>query len=146
MPVPGTHEGDHPEPSKRNYLLKTDGSGTGTTNNPVQGAIGVVLQADRARHQHRCGVSGSDRRTRVRPQIQNPTHPGVPRLGARGRPGKRPRDGWQQANKTPARESVLPAQKVSQPQGFVDPAKMECRSGQTCSQSASWSLSAAACG
>jgi hypothetical protein len=44
MPVPETHEGDHPEPSKRNYLLKTDGSGTGTTDNPAQGAIGVVLK------------------------------------------------------------------------------------------------------
>ncbi len=44
MPVPETYEGDHPEPSKRNYLLKTDGSGTGTTDNPAQGAIGVVLK------------------------------------------------------------------------------------------------------
>ena len=44
MPVPETHEGDHPEPSKRNYLLKTDGSGTGTIDNPAQGAIGVVLR------------------------------------------------------------------------------------------------------
>lgn len=43
MPVPETHEGDHPEPSKRNYLLKTDGSGTGTIDNPAQGAIGVVV-------------------------------------------------------------------------------------------------------
>jgi len=34
----------HPEPSKRNYLLNTDGSGTGTTDNPAQGAIGVVLR------------------------------------------------------------------------------------------------------
>src|SRR3954471_22298554 len=45
MRVPETHEGDHPEPSKRNYLLHTDGSGTGTTDNPAQGAIGVVLSA-----------------------------------------------------------------------------------------------------
>jgi hypothetical protein len=44
MPVPEMHEGDHPEPSKRNYLLNTDGSGTGTTDNPAQGAIGVVLK------------------------------------------------------------------------------------------------------
>ena len=44
MPVPETHEGDHPEPSKRNYLLNADGSGTGTTDNPAQGAIGVVLR------------------------------------------------------------------------------------------------------
>jgi len=44
MPVPETHEGDHPEPSKRNYLLKTDGAGTGTIDNPAQGAIGVVLR------------------------------------------------------------------------------------------------------
>ncbi len=43
MPVPETHEGDHPEPSKRNHLLKADGSGTGTTDNPAEGAIGVVL-------------------------------------------------------------------------------------------------------
>lgn len=43
MPVPETHEGDPPEPSKRNYLLKADGSGTGTVDNPAQGAIGVVL-------------------------------------------------------------------------------------------------------
>ena len=43
MPVPETHEGDHPEPSKRNYLLKADGSGTGTTDDPAEGAIGVVL-------------------------------------------------------------------------------------------------------
>ena len=44
MPAPETHEGDHPEPSKRNYLLHADGSGTGTTDNPAQGAIGVVLR------------------------------------------------------------------------------------------------------
>src|SRR5215208_2815373 len=44
MPLPETHEGDHPEPSKRNYLLNADGSGTGTTDNPAQGAIGVVLR------------------------------------------------------------------------------------------------------
>ncbi|MGE0065822.1 MAG: ribonuclease HI family protein [Parvibaculaceae bacterium] len=44
MPVLEDHEGDHPEPSKRNYLLKTDGSGTGTVDNPAEGAIGVVLR------------------------------------------------------------------------------------------------------
>ena len=44
MQLPETHEGDRPEPSKRNYLLKTDGSGTGTIDNPAQGAIGVVLR------------------------------------------------------------------------------------------------------
>ena len=44
MPVPRTHKGDHPEPSKRNYLLNADGSGTGTTDNPAQGAIGIVLR------------------------------------------------------------------------------------------------------
>ncbi len=44
MPVAETHEDDHPEPSKRNYLLKTDGSGTGTIDDPAQGAIGVVLR------------------------------------------------------------------------------------------------------
>jgi len=43
MSVPATHEGGDPEPSKRNYLLKTDGSGTGTVDDPAQGAIGVVL-------------------------------------------------------------------------------------------------------
>src|SRR3954453_7277657 len=44
MLLPETHEGDHPGPSKRNYLLQADGSGTGTTDNPAQGAIGVVLR------------------------------------------------------------------------------------------------------
>lgn len=43
MAVSENHEGDRPEPSQRNYLLKTDGSGTGTVGNPAQGAIGVVL-------------------------------------------------------------------------------------------------------
>jgi hypothetical protein len=43
MPVPETREDDHPERSKRNYLLNADGSGTGATDNPAQGAIGVVL-------------------------------------------------------------------------------------------------------
>jgi ribonuclease HI len=42
MPVPET--GDHLEPSKGNYVLKADGSGTGTNDNPAQGAIGVVLR------------------------------------------------------------------------------------------------------
>ena len=44
MPVPESRDGDPPEPSKRNYLLNTDGSGTGTVANPAQGAIGVVLR------------------------------------------------------------------------------------------------------
>ena len=44
MPVTETHEGDPPEPSKGNYVLNADGSGTGTTDNPAQGAIGVVLR------------------------------------------------------------------------------------------------------
>jgi ribonuclease HI len=43
MLVPENHEGDHPEPSKGNYLLNADGSGTGTIDTPAQGAIGVVL-------------------------------------------------------------------------------------------------------
>ena len=43
MPVPETHECGHPEPSERNYLLKTDGSGAGTVDDPGQGGIGVVL-------------------------------------------------------------------------------------------------------
>ena len=43
MPVPDTPEGDHPETSEGNYLLKADGSGTGTVASPAQGAIGVVL-------------------------------------------------------------------------------------------------------
>lgn len=45
MPVRETNEGDQPEPSKGNYLLNADGSGTGTNDNPAQGAIGVVLRA-----------------------------------------------------------------------------------------------------
>jgi ribonuclease HI len=44
MEVPKTHKGDHPQASKRNYLLNTDGSGTGTADNPAEGAIGVVLR------------------------------------------------------------------------------------------------------
>ena len=44
MPSPETHVDAHPEPSKRNYLLQADGSGTGTTDDPAQGAIGVVLR------------------------------------------------------------------------------------------------------
>ena len=43
MSIPEQHEGDHPEPSKRNYLLKADGSGTGATDDPAEAAIGVVL-------------------------------------------------------------------------------------------------------
>lgn len=49
MPVRHTPEGDHLEPSKRNYLLQTDGSGTGTVENPAQGAIGVVLKDPKGR-------------------------------------------------------------------------------------------------
>ena len=48
--MPDTREGDHPEPPKGNYLLKADGSGTGTVDDPAQGAIGVVL-ADPDGHQ-----------------------------------------------------------------------------------------------
>jgi ribonuclease HI len=44
MQVPETYEGDHPEPAKGNYLLHADGSGTGTIDNPAQGAIGVALR------------------------------------------------------------------------------------------------------
>lgn len=44
MPTPGTRGRNHPQPSKRNYLLNTDGSGTGTVDNPSQGAIGVLLR------------------------------------------------------------------------------------------------------
>jgi ribonuclease HI len=33
-----------PESSKGNYLLNTDGSGTGTVDNPAEGAIGIVLR------------------------------------------------------------------------------------------------------
>jgi ribonuclease HI len=43
MALPESNEGDQPEPSNGNYLLNVDGSGTGTTDNPAQGAIGVVL-------------------------------------------------------------------------------------------------------
>ncbi len=42
MSVPAT--GEESEPSKGNYLLHADGSGTGTTDNPAEGAIGVVLR------------------------------------------------------------------------------------------------------
>jgi hypothetical protein len=42
MSLPETHESDHPEPSRRNYVLQKDGSGTGTLDHPVEGAIGVV--------------------------------------------------------------------------------------------------------
>jgi ribonuclease HI len=42
MAMAENYEGDLLEPSKRNYLLKTDGSGTGTVDDPAQGAIGVV--------------------------------------------------------------------------------------------------------
>lgn len=61
-----------------------------------------------------------------------------------GRPGERLREGWQRAHQTPSHGIALPAPRVSQHQDFVGPAKMECRSGRTCNQSASWSLSAAA--
>ncbi len=44
MPAPETLVDDHLRPSKRNYLLHADGSGTGTIDNPAQGAIGVVLR------------------------------------------------------------------------------------------------------
>jgi ribonuclease HI len=44
VPVPEARGGDHPEPSRGNYLLNTDGSGTGTVANPAQGAIGVILR------------------------------------------------------------------------------------------------------
>jgi len=44
LPASETLKGGHPEPSKRAYLLNTDGSGTGTVDNPAQGAIGVVLR------------------------------------------------------------------------------------------------------
>jgi ribonuclease HI len=44
MAAPGIRERDRPPPSRRNYLLNTDGSGTGTVDNPAEGAIGVVLR------------------------------------------------------------------------------------------------------
>jgi ribonuclease HI len=44
VPPVSAAEGDDPEPSRRNYLLNTDGSGTGTPDNPAQGAIGFVLR------------------------------------------------------------------------------------------------------
>ena len=43
MPAPPTGSGAS-APSRRNYLLNTDGSGTGTVKDPAQGAIGVVLR------------------------------------------------------------------------------------------------------
>jgi ribonuclease HI len=39
-----TRAEDHPEPSKRNYLLNADGSGAGTVTDPARAAIGVVLR------------------------------------------------------------------------------------------------------
>jgi ribonuclease HI len=44
MPLPELRDGGDPEPTKGNYLLNTDGSGTGTVDNPAEGAIGVVLR------------------------------------------------------------------------------------------------------
>jgi ribonuclease HI len=44
MPSRETPQPGHPEPSRRNYLLNTDGSGTGTIGDPAQAAIGVVLR------------------------------------------------------------------------------------------------------
>jgi ribonuclease HI len=43
-PASETQNGGHPEPSKKAYLLNTDGSGTGTVDNPAQGSIGIVLR------------------------------------------------------------------------------------------------------
>src|SRR6478672_7809169 len=44
MPMPEARQDDRPAPSQRNYLMNADGSGTGTTDSPDQGAIGVVLR------------------------------------------------------------------------------------------------------
>jgi ribonuclease HI len=87
MPVLET--GDHPEPSKRNYLVNADGSGTGTADNPAQGAIGVVLRdpdghliaeiserigpAINTVAEYRALIEGLKL---ARPR--HPTHPGVP--------------------------------------------------------------------
>jgi len=39
-----THQREHPLLSRGNYLLNTDGFGTGTIESPGAGAIGVVLR------------------------------------------------------------------------------------------------------
>lgn len=44
LPAPESQNGGNPKPSQRAYLLNTDGSGTGSVDNPAQGAIGVVLR------------------------------------------------------------------------------------------------------
>jgi ribonuclease HI len=44
VPAPEAPEDDYPEPSKGNYLLNTDGSGTGTLDDPAPAAIGAVLR------------------------------------------------------------------------------------------------------
>lgn len=44
MPKREIRNGESPAPSKGNYLLNTDGSGTGTVERPAEGAIGVVLR------------------------------------------------------------------------------------------------------
>ena len=49
MATRDTRGGERQAPSKGNYLLSTDGSGTGTVENPAQGAIGVVLRDPQGR-------------------------------------------------------------------------------------------------
>ena len=149
MPVPETHEGDPPEPSKRNYLLNADGSGTGTIDNPAQGAIGVVLRdpdghliaeiskrigpAINTVAEYRALIEGlklARSRGIQRIRVFLDSELVVDQLNGPAKVGKG-------AHQTPAHGSVLPAPGVSQHQDFVGPAKMECRSGRTCNQSAS---------
>jgi hypothetical protein len=156
MQVPETYEGDHPEPAKGNYLLHADGSGTGTIDNPAQGAIGVVLNdpdghvvaeissrigpATNNVAEYRALIEGlrlaRNRRIR-RIRVFLDSELVVDQL-------ERPRGDWQGAPQTSAHGSVLPAPGVRKHQDFVGPAKMERGSGLTCNQSASWSLSASA--
>ena len=155
MPVPETHEGDHSEPSKRNYLLKADGSGTGTTDNPAQGAIGVVLRdpdghliaeiskpigpAINTVAEYRALIEGLElarswRIQRIRVFLDSELV--VDQVNGRAKVGK------EQIRPLHAEACSL-LQEFPNNQDFVDSAKMECRSGRTCNQSASWSLSPA---
>ena len=149
MPVRETHEGDQPAPSKRNYLLNADGSGTGTTDNPAQGAIGVVLRdpdghliaeiskrigpAINTVAEYRALIEGlklARSRGIQRIRVFLDSELVVDQLNGRA---KVP----QGAHQTPAHGSVLPAPGVSEHPDFLGPAKMECRSGRTRIQSAS---------
>ena len=150
MSVPETHEGDHPEPSKRNYLLNADGSGTGTIDNPAQGAIGVVLRdpdghliaeiskrigpAINTVAEYRALIEGlklARSRGIQRIRVFLDSELVVDQVNGRAKVGK---------------EHIRPlhTEACSLLQEFPNiRISMECRSGRTCNQSASWSLSAA---